>query len=118
MGGVRRESGGWRLEAPMDASTHLRKPPPAARDTRYERREEPASSGVEKRYALALGHRAKQSQLGGSRREALVDTSTRAAAEVIVRNKANFGVCGLPMGGRTGIITCLSEFGLAMDNPW
>lgn len=42
----------------------------------------------------------------------------RPAAEAIVRNKANFGVCGLPMGGRAGIIVGLWEFGLEMDNPW
>jgi hypothetical protein len=32
-----RQAGDWRREAPMDASTLLHKPPPAARDTRYER---------------------------------------------------------------------------------
>jgi len=68
-GGWRLEAGGWRREAPMDASTLLRKPPPAARATSN-----------------------KRSLL---RAESRRDTPCRWA---IVRNKANWGDSRLEAG--------------------
>ena len=136
-GDWRLEAGGWRLEAGGSYGRIYASTQAAASGTSDEQQEEPASSGVEKRYALPLGNRAKQSQLGGQQAggrrleaggsDGRIYTSTQAAPGgtryeirdtsdeirdtryaacrwAIVRNKANFGVCGLPMGGRAGIM--------------
>lgn len=91
MGGVRRESGGRRLETA---------------DRRLE-----AGGSYGRIYAST------QAAPGGTRYE-IRDTRHAARRWAIVRNKANFGVCGLPMRGRAGIMLGLWEFGLEMDNPW
>ena len=116
-GGWRLEAGGWRLEAGGSYGRIYASTQAAASGTSDEQQEEPASSGVEKRYALPLGNRAKQSQLGGQqaggrrleaggmlRRASRLCREQRATryglpAWAIVRNKANWGGGRLETGG-------------------